>query len=939
MQWRHGALCRLSFAPALKKGRSGLHAEKIKEDERASKMETASARGGPNSLLDDFTVAEDDASALLSKLISLGYLCSDNGGDSEGRQPPLLPLGEPDEDTLETTWQAKQCLAKRRKDAHFNPNDANDCCVVLVQGDAGGCITRGQLIRDVEASLYSTKFNGRASLSDLAKHHGVDVGAVDVAVSSGAYLRVHDEIISTNHLDVLLEKISEMLEQNDGHLPIAALAADVCNLPLDVCLNSVLSKERLLQLSSLLGNETTVRIANLHSLDGSGMATRRELVTSAYDHERAKRMKEKLESAQEPVPLGPIIQDLMWDDAEALERIVKLCGNADGDEALDGTVKGVRDSATYVPNSYLKKQRRSVEEYFRSNGYITVPFITSLGMTMGADKLSFVRDCCGQNDLDDNNIVELPNSVVSAKDIISPLEGLIEEANSLRSFMDFRSILPETLLSHEDDIRELLEDIVPARLSEDVGFSKGIVVICDGGALYCSAGMAKDMESKILIPLIEAYGTQRAKKIDEAKAAASRKTKMLPDAGEDGDIIPTGAKVKKKSKKSNRREDDDTLPCVDESPGIAPLEDVVAALIKEYPTLAEIQENGVPHLADDEILWDPEDGCNGTGLVFELCRVVFGPSKVAKKCARAVKLELDKIESTKQGISLGGRRAGALKAASIEESFEATFADACYLVQLLAKLPQLLKGSDVGDDESVAKLQGDFLLGCASDFARRLTMFALYKHQVDEGIFVFEPRANSSDSPDVAVRAFPRMLLSCTTKDDGSSREPLATLREVLPGSVGVELARLWKCLPGDVTDDPYVRPGSMDDFLKQAEESCLIICGLPYKKINKKAEKKILFERRKQLTALLEASSDPIEILQYTIILLYQQIKSIAVAGDELLGAVLDMLCNEKKINDAVKQTLFEMRDQVVQQKADDELMNAVRAYGLSRDITSQES
>ena len=131
-----------------------------------------------------------------------------------------------------------------------------------------------------------------------------------------------------------------------------------------------------------------------------------------------------------------------------------------------------------------------------------------------------------------------------------------------------------------------------------------------------------------------------------------------------------------------------------------------------------------------------------------------------------------------------------------------------------------------------------------------------------------------------------------------------------------------------------------MDDFFKQAEESCLIICGLPYKKINKKAEKKIMFERRKQLTALLEASSDPIEILQYTIILLYQQIKSIAVAGDELLGAVLDTLCCEKKINDAMKQTLFEMRDQVVQQgQVDDELMNAVRACGLSRDITSHES
>ena len=295
----HSLSSRLSFARSVTgRGGSGSRAIKGAKAVKASKMETVlvSSGGGTDNPLDSFTVADGDASALLSKLISLGYLCSDDcyDGDGERRQKPLLPLGEPDEYTLETTRQAKECLAKRHKDEYFSSSDANDCCVVLIQGSAaaaGGCITRDQLIRDVETSLDSTKFNGRASLSDLAKHHGVDVGAMEIAVKSGTYLRVYDEVISTNHLDVLLKKISEMLVQNGGHLPIATLAADVCDLPLDVCLNSVLSKERLPQLSGLLGNDTTVRIANLHSLDGAGMATRRELVTSAYDHERAMRTK------------------------------------------------------------------------------------------------------------------------------------------------------------------------------------------------------------------------------------------------------------------------------------------------------------------------------------------------------------------------------------------------------------------------------------------------------------------------------------------------------------------------------------------------------------------------------------------------------------------------------------------------------------------------
>ena len=192
-------------------------------------METASASAEPDSPLDTIAVADGDASALLSKLISLGYLCSDGDGDSnrsDRRQAsPLLPLGEPDEYTLETTRQAKECLAKRRKEKYFSPSDASDCCVVLIHGSAaaaGGCITRDQLVRDVATSLESTKFHGRASLSARAKHHGVDAMAVEIAVSSGMYLRVQDEVISANHLDVLLKKISEMLVQNDGHVPIAA---------------------------------------------------------------------------------------------------------------------------------------------------------------------------------------------------------------------------------------------------------------------------------------------------------------------------------------------------------------------------------------------------------------------------------------------------------------------------------------------------------------------------------------------------------------------------------------------------------------------------------------------------------------------------------------------------------------------------------------------
>lgn len=113
-------------------------------------------------------------------------------------------------------------------------------------------------------------------------------------------------------------------------------------------------------------------------------------------------------------------------------------------------------------------------------------------------------------------------------------------------------------------------------------------------------------------------------------------------------------------------------------------------------------------------------------------------------------------------------------------------------------------------------------------------------------------------------------------------------------------------------------------------------ICGMPFKKLDKKSEKQFLFGRRQELTKALEASNEPQAVLELCIMLLFQQVKSVVVSGKHLMGPILDLLAKERKIPEEVSTILLRMAD-VIRSGAevDKGLVRAVKACGLSRDIS----
>jgi hypothetical protein len=135
-------------------------------------------------------------------------------------------------------------------------------------------------------------------------------------------------------------------------------------------------------------------------------------------------------------------------------------------------------------------------------------------------------------------------------------------------------------------------------------------------------------------------------------------------------------------------------------------------------------------------------------------------------------------------------------------------------------------------------------------------------------------------------------------------------------------------------------------------------ICGLPFKKLDKKLEKQYLFSRRKALTEALAATTDARAVLELTIMLLFHQVnaymfkcdqttlrnlicvllqvKGLVVSGPHLTGPILHLLQKEKKITDEVSKLLQDLAESVNSESDSDEaLAAAVKACGMSRDIS----
>lgn len=475
--------------------------------------------------------------------------------------------------------------------------------------------------------------------------------------------------------------------------------------------------------------------------------------------------------------------------------------------------------------------------------------------------------------------------VVTAEAILIPLEAALQEAISMENFADLMTHLPADILEQEEDAKLILDShVIPALLSkEDDGTaskatkkkkkktkagsaSLGVVVLsASAGGMFVSAAMIKTFQQKVLPGLIADYAKERAKEIDEAEVAgAGTTTKSKPNSAK-----KKGRKGKKDSKTASSEENN-----IENSEDVVPLIRVVKSIGTEHPEMMEVdlamkealeltESDGstLPQLSWENKIDNAGDGVSGDaaalcaeGLICELCRTALYSEDFVASCQRAIDLELKSLQSARLSKASVSRKDAAATVRNVESAFEEAFVDACNLLQAQAKFLQYVETDD-NNKQLAEKLTGEFLRGCCADFTSRVTQYCLFKNEIDPTMFKFDSGGDGSSgsdggekkaeeqgalasyccSPDVAIRQYPNVFLSLNndgaTDGESKSKDPLPRLREVLPGSVGVTLARQWimcggSCYQGgtkvDETGKEFTRPGDLEKFMPYVEENCL---------------------------------------------------------------------------------------------------------------------
>lgn len=502
--------------------------------------------------------------------------------------------------------------------------------------------------------------------------------------------------------------------------------------------------------------------------------------------------------------------------------------------------------------------------------------------------------------------------------------------------------------------------------------SVGAVSLDSENAIFMSRSMIEEISKTHLPPLIDSFAKIKAKELDNsgaASAAAGSTTGIStsnkrPSATakflstKDKRKAKKAAKSKQLGQKAQQQQvdgggDHDYVP-------IVPLNEVVEAVVAAYPELSELNV----HESSNE---------NG-GVFHSLCRQAFYTDDFRTRCDTAVHEELKRLEKERaekvklvSSANKKGSSESAVVVKNVQVSFEDPncFAASCYLIQGMAAFLEYAaaattaSSSDKGDDDNgndakkedkeeeedakffqedvLAELQRDFSIGCCADFTRRITQYSLYKNNDDDTVFLFEKKTATEDDDDkefdmlphyclpvsIATRRYPPIFLSCHQDDgvddggdgDGDSNEkkkgPLPMLRDMLPVTVGTALARQWILLGGECYEGGY-KPGDLDGFLKHAEENALTICGLPFKKLDKKAKKQFLNSRRQLLLQMLEEETNPGAVLDLCVMLLFQLVKNHVVFGSYLRGPILRLLATERKISTEVSAELLSMAERL---------------------------
>ena len=418
---------------------------------------------------------------------------------------------------------------------------------------------------------------------------------------------------------------------------------------------------------------------------------------------------------------------------------------------------------------------------------------------------------------------------------------------------------------------------------------------------------AKDMveeSRKLLVPLVDEFCKRRAREIvDEGRSGADGVSKE--------EIIP--------------------------------LPDVAAAVGERYPDLLHLQrqtrQQGNTAKDGREISWTVDGDAPANDALAEFCRRALFSNELQRMCARSVRAEVDRVNATRHGVSVSTRTEGAARIQNIGDAFESSFRMLCHLLQIFSKSldsleSRLQQNEDTTVNGVVIQMKRELLHGLGSCLARLITEYCVFKHEdemdmSETGLFFESDGVKVEGMSEVspATIDFPTFALKCEPDDEGKHRNPSSTLSSIFPGSMGSALSQMWS-LCSDKSEGGDGENIVM--FIRHLSDTCLTLVGHPFSVLDKKTEKKVLADRRERLLERIQVSQDSDEVLKCSVVLIYNQVKNLPIAGDETITLVLTKLFErEKKIPSSVTKSM-----QALQHHSSDEssILEQVKRYALAK-------
>lgn len=83
------------------------------------------------------------------------------------------------------------------------------------------------------------------------------------------------------------------------------------------------------------------------------------------------------------------------------------------------------------------------------------------------------------------------------------------------------------------------------------------------------------------------------------------------------------------------------------------------------------------------------------------------------------------------------------------------------------------------------------------------------------------------------------------------------------------------------------------------SSSACRLVCGIPFKLLDKKIEKQVLLRRMNELLNALEISSDHVEIKELIVMILLQKVMGFAVCGKPLQRELIQLLIGTDKLSE----------------------------------------